>query len=263
MYRWLSTPSLRQFYLHSSYFFILIVLLVSCTGYQYVSSPTYVPQHHQSGEFRGNLYPNGVQLGYTPINHLLVFATGHLHADPGGKRGLFEKKDVDRFRQTKATEFTLGAGYFIRRQRIIYEVLAGMGGGRIDYKNNRPDFYDYSNRLQAHTKHFYVQPDFGFWIRDHFTFAFFAKLDVCRYSHLSNDTQLGAYAEPEFADQEFMRRTKVNLVTLSPGFSFQGGWQWVKFHVQASPNFKLRTNEVRQQPLNFNVGLSFFLSGKK
>src|SRR5688572_20962522 len=83
------------------FFFSLIVLLMSCTGYQHVSSPPYVPQHQNKGEGRANLYLNGVQLGYSPTKHLLVFATGHQHLAPGGKRSFFEKKDIDRFRQTK------------------------------------------------------------------------------------------------------------------------------------------------------------------
>jgi hypothetical protein len=47
---------------------------------------------------------------------------------------------------------------------------------------------------------------------------------------------------------------------LSPGVSFLGGWRALKvmkLHAQISPNFKLSRNEVRQQWININVGVSF------
>jgi len=239
------------------------LLLTCCTGYQYVSSPAYVPQHTAKGEGRVNLYLNGAQAGYSPINHLMFFTTAHYHSAPGGKGGIFEEKDEDRFRKTISSDFTIGSGWYARRDRIVYEVIAGAGLGKIDYANHRSRFYGYSLDMKANTQHYYIQPDIGFSVLDHFNFTVFVKTDFCRYTHITNKLSLGAYGEPEFSDQEFMRKSHVDVVMLSPGFSFQGGWKMVRFHAQLSPNFMLSGGDnIRYQPLNLNLGASLLLSAK-
>jgi hypothetical protein len=240
------------------FWLILLLLLGSCTSYQYVASPPYVPQHQKRGEWRGNVYPSGIQVGYSATPHLLFFTTAHLRNWPGGKGNPRDRDNMSRYRESDWSQFILGAGYFTRKDRWVYELLVGGGTGKVAYTNSRLKVYNYKFEMNANTQNFYIQPDIGFSIRDHFTFAFFAKLNFCRYTRISTaTTTLGVYSEPEFSDQEFIKQKKVDVFTLSPGASFEGGWKAIKFHVQISPNIKLNRNEIRHQVLNANAGLSF------
>jgi hypothetical protein len=241
----------------SLFWLIPLLLLGSCTGYQYVASPPYVPQHQKRGEWKGNIYPSGIQAGYSATPHLLFFTTAHLRNWPGGRGNPRDRDNVSRYRESEWSQFMLGTGYFTRKNRLVYEILLGGGPGKFTYTNSRLKVYNYKFEMKANTQNFYIQPDVGFSIRDHFTFAFFAKLNFCRYSHISTTTTLGVYSEPEFSDQEFINKKKVDVFTLSPGASFQGGWKAMKFHVQVSPNIKLGRDEIRHQVLNANAGLSF------
>jgi hypothetical protein len=242
---------------------IIALICASCTGYQHMTTAAYVPQHRMSGEFRANLYPGGAQLGYSVTNHLLVYAAGYYRQAPGGPRSMFEKKDVDRYRESNATDFELGAGFYSGWNKFIYEFIGGASFGKMEYINKRPDHYDYEFNLKARTMNLYVQPDIGFNINQHFTMAIFAKLNFSLYTDMADKTVLGGYAEPEFADQNFINKQHLSFFTLSPGVSFEGGWEQMKFHAQASPNIKLGNDNVRHQPVNLNVGLSFFLSPNK
>ena len=53
----------------------IALLMMGCTGYQYVSSPRYVPLNETKGEVTANVHLSAVQLGYAFTNNFSVFAT--------------------------------------------------------------------------------------------------------------------------------------------------------------------------------------------
>jgi hypothetical protein len=250
------------FFFHATWA-LLVILLFSCSGYQYVASAAYVPQHSKQGEWKADVYPSNVQSGYSISSHMLLFASAHVRQWPGGKGNPFDEHNVSRYRETNISEISFGTGYFHTKGRFNYEILGGSGGGKIHYINKREKVYGYESDMRAHTQHYFIQPDIGFSIRDHFTFALFSRLDYCIYTHISTSTTLGVYSEPEFADQEFIGKDKVEMLVLIPGASVMGGWKRMKFQVQLSPNIKLWKSQIRQQLLNANIGLSFQLMPEK
>jgi hypothetical protein len=247
--------------------YLIALLLTSCTAYQYVAPPPYIAQHQKRGELKANVYPSGIQIGYSPANHLAVFGTACYREWPGGRGNPKDHENMSRHREYTMSEFAIGTGYFGKVDHFTVEVLVGGGLGTMDYTNSRTKLYAYKFEMKANTRNVYIQPAIG-WktFNGLFTFAVFTKLNFCRYSNVAVTYSPGVYAEPEFADQEFMYRDGVDLLTLSPGVSFFGGWRslkLMKLHAQVSPNFKLSDNEVRQQWVNINVGVSFSLDRLK
>jgi hypothetical protein len=240
--------------------------LLSCTAYQYVASPPYIAQHQKRGELKGNVYPSGIQLGYSATDHLFAFTTLHYRYWPGGRGNPKDHANMARHREYKMSDFNVGAGYFVKPRRLTWEFLAGGGLGTMDYTNTRDDLYNYNFEMKARTRNIYFQTDVGYTFRDQLVFALFAKVNAVRYTHIDTSIELGGYPEPEFADQEFAYNDEVNVVVFSPGFSFYGGWKrWkvMKLHGQGSFNMPLNKNNVRRQVLNVNLGVSFALDRLK
>jgi hypothetical protein len=238
---------------------IIASVISSCTGYQYVASPAYAPFFSRKGEFQGNIYPCSIQLGYALSNHIALFGTAYDRLPTGRKINPFYDGTSMRYqRRGGVTEINLGAVFFTKRNKFLYEVVAGVGGGSMDYslyRSSRSSYYDF--KMDAATRNIHIQPNFGIQFNRHLQLGMFAKVSLHQYHNIKTELTSGGNAEPERENLIFIGHKKENLMFLNSGVSFRGGWTYIQFHVQASPTINISSDELRYQKINLNLGISF------
>src|SRR5687768_13187424 len=148
--------------IRSLFIYILTpVFLMGCAGYQYVASPRFVPLNEKKGDCNLNVSLTGLQLGYAFSNKFSAFATGFQRVPTE-----FMEKNwpLDEYKRSgESREFNLGMSYFVNKENIQYEILAGGGLGDMEfYFGNTNHSDDYNLTMQAQKRNFFIQPNFTY-----------------------------------------------------------------------------------------------------
>jgi len=249
-------------------YLLTLTVLCSCTGYQYVASPQYVPLNTQKGELKANLSHNHMQAGYSVSNHVSLFSTGYWRSGklPGILDGLSKEHDDSDDYSDKAYEITGGASYYTVHNRFIYEVHVGAGGGKIDYLHSREPAGDYYvMHMKAHRATVFIQPSFAYRFykdpaKNFVELGAFTRLIAYRYHNLQTTTTISpSYPHKiEPFDTYFANRGSRDIYFAEPGFCFRVGGQNLKFNMLTSFPISLQGDNVRFRSGNLYMG--FFIN---
>jgi hypothetical protein len=243
----------------------LVFAMCSCTGYQYIASPQYVPFNSNRGDLKANLSHNHVQVGYAVTNHVSVFATGYkrgggtfINFEKWGKEGSGANTYAD-----DSHEINIGTSYFKSSKWLLYELQAGGGFGHVSYHHDKDFFEDsYVVNMNAIKRNIFIQPSIAIQpplsMRDFFQFGIFAKFVCDQYYNINVTSTLPRTYPVDKQDLYFLNRNSRNLYFAEPGVCVRSGSQWIKGNAIISRPFNLDGNNVRVRPLN--IYLSFFLN---
>src|SRR4030042_1492014 len=152
-------------------FIFLIVIIVGCksNGYQYIATPHYVPNNTKKGELRGNFNLNNLQAGYSFTDHISVFSGFRYTNHVKDWSNLTEQFYTSEDRNDKSFEFTIGGSYYIHKNNLTYECLAGFGFGKIHYVESHGAI-NYSFSFDANKMNIILQPDISYTYNKNFEF---------------------------------------------------------------------------------------------
>jgi hypothetical protein len=237
---------------------VSIITIITGCAYHYVSSPQYVPLNDKKGELGANVSINCLQIGYSITDYMSLFSTGSLNANiqmfkDGGKENSGNKSG-------KYTSYSIdvGASLFKKSRLFNYELLAGLGAGKIKYKHEIDLYYaDYLSEMNAQKIDIFIQPDFGYKIKDIIELGIFSKLIYEKYYDVQTSTDIGDNLTIDSADVFFENRTHANLVFTEPGLLIRAGFKKVKFYCELSVPLQLTNADIRYKPFNMYLGASF------
>jgi hypothetical protein len=200
--------------------------------------------------------PVGFQAGYTPTDHLVVFATAYSkmrNARPS-TIGSKESGGQETFLGT-SSEINLGAGYFTQRNKVVFEMMVGGGIGGMDYSHEVDEISDYAFSTKATKVNTFVQPVIGVKVDDYFEVGLFSRFNAIRYYDIisSVGTEGGPIHEDDLA---FATHRTVNTLFLEPGLFLNAGWRHVKFNIQMGGSDEIAGDEIRNKSFLFRSGVS-------
>jgi len=249
----------RKNLLSISIYILLTYFIVGCTGYQYVSSPVYVPVNSEKGDLKVDLAYDKFQAGYALTNHLSLFVTGFTRLNKGGSRGeLFMGKEDSgaKIRSDSVMEANFGFSYYGKSEALYYEFLLGSGIGKVKY-NNRIDYdNDYSFRMITKKFNLFFQPTFGFKFRNVIELGAFTKFNYTSYYDIKSTVILGE--SPDETDKHFIGKKQADLFFVEPGVFFRVGSKNIKFQSQFFPTLNMIDDKLNYR--NFNFYLSLFIN---
>jgi hypothetical protein len=247
---------------------ILIVsaLLAACSGYQYVASPRYVPLNEKKGELTANLYPSGVQIGYSFTDHFSMFATGYKRFGTIDTADPFSTEKNHRSGDSR--EVNLGLSYFRKTERLLYEVLAGGGAGRMTYANNflhdKIQNQSYWFSMEADKRNVFIQPNVS-WkfgkprLDRHLVVGVFTKVNFVQYYDINTKGTPRPEADPDSGILYFGTHTEADLLFIEPGVIVKGGAKNFKGTVQASPIINASGRALHYNMVSINIGFTMKL----
>jgi hypothetical protein len=188
------------------YNFLVIValLLSSCQGFQYITTPQYVPLHEKKNELKGVASYNTVQLGYSVSNHMSLFMAGN-YRNKSSPRGLISSMGKENGGESnsrdKHYDINIGAGYFTKRKKVIIETLAGAGAGRMEYGHDLDLMYpDYNFTMTANKYNVFIQPGIGYKVKSILEIAVFSRFNYVQYNKIKTVLVPGDKSVPDFVD---------------------------------------------------------------
>jgi hypothetical protein len=244
---------------------LLILTMCSCTGYQYIASPQYVPFNSTKGELKANLSHNHAQVGYAVGNHVSVFATGYkrgggtfINFEKWGKEGSGANTYAD-----NSHEINVGTSYFQPGKWLIYELQAGGGFGKVFYHHDKDLYEDsYVVNMNASKWDIFIQPSMAIRlplrIPDSFQFGVFTKFVCDQYYDIKVTSSLPHTYAVDKQDLYFLNRNSRNLYFAEPGVCVRSGSKGFMGNAIISRPLNLDANNVRVRPIN--IYLSFFLN---
>lgn len=243
----------------------LAVLLIGCSGYQYVASPRYVPLNEKKGQLTANIYPSGLQAGYAFSNKLSAFATGFMRFPSTGPSGsFFGLYQVEHVRDCESKEVNMGLSYFGKKGNLVYEVLVGGGFGDMsfngEYEHSRSSSYARFN-MQADRSNLFVQPNVGYKfnnerINKHLSIGVFTKFNSVHYSNIQSETVSNNSSEFDTGAKFFEQHTEANLFFIEPGIIVKGGAKKYKGMIQVSPVINAGGQAIRYQVYSISFGFT-------
>jgi hypothetical protein len=249
---------MRFFYLS------LIVFMSSCSGYQHIASPAYVPFNTKKGNLKASVFYNHLQAGYTVSNHVSIFAIGYYRN--GGtvvnleKLGSKEGSGADSY-DDKFHEVNAGASYFTNKQHFIYEVHIGGGIGKVHYYHTKDLNYIYSAEFDAHTSNIFIQPSVAYKFPkafgDHFQMGAFTKVSSIRYYDINNKSSFETTADKE--DIYFSNTLSRQFYFIEPGLCIRAGGKHIKGNATLSFPVNVGSNEIRYRKTNLYLSVFFDL----
>jgi hypothetical protein len=243
---------------------VLCILLYGCTAHQYIPSPHYVQLHKTKGEFVTNIYvfPAGFQVGYTVTDHFFVFANGYdkmRNPRPSGI-GTKESGGQETFLGT-SSEINFGGGYFTGINKMIFEVMAGGGIGKMDYSHTIDLVQDYHFSAEGRKANVFIEPVLGIKVDDYLELGVFSKFNAVRYSSIKSSIGVGEKGDIDKDDLAFASHNTVDVLFLEPGFFVTAGWPNVKFNIQIGGVNELAGAEIRNNSFLFRSGVSVKIGG--
>jgi len=247
-------------FIKTSIYIVLTCFIVGCTGYQYVSSPVYVPVNGEKGDLKFDFAFNKLEVGYAFTNHLSLFATGFIRSNKGGSKGeLFFGKENSgaKIRSDSLMEANFGFSIYGKAEAFYYEFLLGSGIGRVKY-NNRIDDYnnDYQFRMVARRFNLFIQPSFGFKVKNIIELGTFAKFNYTSYYDIKSTVILGDSQDE--TDNHFIGKKQTDLFFVEPGVFFRVGSKNIKFQTQIFPTLSMIDDKLNYR--EFNLYLSLFIN---
>jgi hypothetical protein len=249
------------------------ILLMGCSGYQYVASPRFVPLNEKKGDLTANLYPSGLQVGYAFTNKFSVFATGFKRFPTlETKNPISDGKD---HRSGESKEINIGLSYFKKKEHLLYEILVGAGLGSMsfanDFKHNKNRDVNYTFEMEARRKNIFIQPNFT-WkfnkpaIDRRLAIAVFTKFNFIQYYDIRTEYSAGTQAKPDSGVDYFRTQTEADLFFIEPGIVVKGGFKNFKGMIQGSPIINLSGHALHYNIFSVNMGVAInfnLLTGNK
>jgi len=212
-----------------------------------------------------NLAHNHAQAGYSITNHVSLFTTGYWRrAQPinilGGQATFGDENDDY---SDKSYEVTGGASYFTTRNRFIYEVHMGAGGGKITYSHMEK--VNNTINIRADRATVFIQPSIAYQFfknpeKSVVELGAFARAIAYRYHDLETSIQTASsapYALTKY-DSYFFNRNTRDIYFVEPGACFRVGGKEVKFSILTSFPISLQGDNVRYR--TGNLYLSVFIN---
>jgi hypothetical protein len=243
------------------YMLLVGLMISSCTGYQHVSSPVYVPLSSKKGDLTTNISPSNLQVGYSFSDRLNVFATGFYRKQRTFEFIIGKENSLDTLYSDFTREITVGGGYLLYKGTFTYTLLAGAGVGSVRYERKIDHYDGYKFNLDAYKASLFVQPNVGLNLNDRFVFNFFTRLGMYHYYQVNYSIYLGELrTQIDPLDTYFVNRSTYNVLFVDPGLSVQIGSEKFKFQTTLFPSFKLNSSEIRYNKFNVHLGMSINLN---
>jgi hypothetical protein len=247
------------------------MFICSCSGYQYVPNPHYVPLHKEKGEIICNGGLGKIQLGYSLLNHLAVFAAGKYRYSTNKFDNLgVRDSDYDMPDSMDiAMDANIGVGFFKHLGKFVFETYASPGFGKLDYTHTYKNSYDTSYFFNLNSKRFnvYIQQNFGILINKCFEVAISAKFTKFVYYDINNQIYGQEINRNISSDTYFLGKKTVSMAFFEPGLTFRGGFQNFKIQWQIVKAYNLIKSPVNFRDLSsfisFNMNLNVLKSSKR
>lgn len=252
------------------YILIVVALISGCTGYQYVSTPVYVPTNYEQGSIKANISINSIQAGYSLSDHISVFANGYSRKSVKGlnTESMFGKENSGAsIRSDSSYEANVGLSYYFVKWFLNFEVLLGTGIGELQY-NNTLDFYpdNYVFNMNANKYNIFIQPYIAYRFRNLYECGLFTKLSYYSYYDIKSSGNIGINGESNKVDEfddYFRNKKQVNLYFGEPGMFFRIGFRNVKFQTTVSNTISLNNEDYYYRDFNLRFSVFLDISTKK
>lgn len=241
---------------------IVCLLLSGCTAYQYIPSHHYTTIHKQKGQLNAsvNIFPAGLQAGYSITDHFFAFATAY---SKKRNRKPYQSKEGGLYESFvgNSNELNLGIGYVKRIDKLVLEIMAGGGTGRMFYRHDVDTNIEYKFTLSTSKNNFFVEPLIGLAINDNVEVGAFSRINSVHFYHISTES---TSMKMEAFDLAFLGKNEMDVVLLEPGVFLNAGWRNVKFNLQIGGTNELSGPEIRDRSILFRSGVTWTLvSGTK
>jgi hypothetical protein len=249
---------MRFFYLS------LIVFMGSCSGYQHIASPAYVPLNTKKDNLKASVFYNHLQAGYTVSNHVSIFTTGYYRNGGtvvnleklGSKEGSGADSYDDKFREVNA-----GVSYFTNKKHFTYEVHIGGGIGKVYYYHTKDLNYIYSAEFDARKSNIFIQPSAAYKFPnafgDYFQLGAFTKVSAIRYYDIKNKSSFDTKVDEE--DTYFSNTQSRQFYFIEPGLCIRAGGKHIKGNATLSFPINAGSNEIRYRKTNLYLSVFFDL----
>lgn len=239
-------------------YIIFLLLLSNCTGYQYVSSPQYVPFNEKKGELKTNISYTALQLGYSITNNLSIFYDYDFRVRNYSSSMITSEHDGTISGSHKANDNNIGFSFFKSRNQFIYEVLVAGGFGDMSYSNN-VDSFAYNNfSLKVNKKNFYIQPTIGYKMSEgnsNGVIGLFTRIYCTRYTNIKTEVFKSNYVSVNPDNAYFIGKNKIDLFFIEPGLLLRVGKKHISFQTIISPTISLNSNHLKYRSFNLFFGL--------
>jgi len=243
----------------------LLIFICSCSGYEYVSSPHYVPLHKEKGELTSSVGHNNIQMGYSLTNHFAVFAAGKYRNTRDNEKHLFGASEGhysgNNDYQDESFDVNIGAGVFNHYQMFKFETLVSTGLGKMDYEHTRDLVNMYSFDLQANRLNFYIQQNFGVNIwKNYLEMGISAKYINFLCYNINNQLTVGDNGDNISTDTYFVGKKTARMSFFEPGLTIRGGFHHFKVQTQLISVINLTESRIRYRELSLFVSFSINLN---
>jgi len=230
---------------------VVSIFISSCGPTYYVPNSQNVPlftekgQTHASVRVSGGLYQTGFELqgAHAVSDKNAIMLNLHSMNLENGGGGFFGEAGYGLFRPLGKT--------------FVFETYGGAGYGSI---NNQYYTEDGERQIKVNTDYLrlFAQPQIALTTKV-VDFAFTSRFSYINFGQVPNVT--GA---PEFVREELqvIRDNQGNLFW-EPGLTLRLGWDYVKLEGQLLFSAPFSNNDLNADPINFNLGVTMKLPGKK
>ena len=171
--------------------------------------------------------------------------------------------DSDNYRDSTGIRYNrrlaeFGLGYFRsihRRDKVLFQVFAGMGTGRSEFTDKGKDFNNvfYERHHQADMLKVYVQPAIIFRPRENFVLSVSSKLNFINFRNIKTD-----YTDVELDDYQLNDLAYGSRTFWEPAFTNSFGFNklpGVRFEYQFAVALLVSDRHIDYRSFNFGIGL--------
>jgi hypothetical protein len=250
--------------------FLIISIITGCNGYQYVSTPVYVPMNNEKGDLKASISGNNINVGYALSSNISLFSNGYSRNSIKGINSetmLSQENSGISVRSDTSYECNIGMSYFFKKSFLRFEVLLGTGFGKMRYSNNLDLFpNNYQFHMAASKYDCFVQPYVGYRFRNLFDCGIFSKISYYSYFDIKSSVNIGMQGttiKEDRYDDFFTNKRQVDLYFLEPGIFFRIGTQHVKFQTTLSNVINLNNEDFYYRDINLKFSIFMDINIKK
>jgi hypothetical protein len=239
--------------------------MLCCTGYQYVSSPVYVPLNESKNEVSANLSTNSFRLGYSVSDHISLFTAYYQKSKVSGFPEKFLNNGDESVFDAKYMEWydgNLGFSYFNKYKYFNYEILTGAGYGKSYYRNEivlRPDRLDF--KMNSERWNCFLQGNVGYKVSNIFQFALFSKLTYTNYFNLNTSLLTTNFNEEMPAGVNFFNnQTETPLFFTDVGLCARVGYKYLFFQTMYFETYNIKNHLIHYRKHNFQISIFFTMN---
>ncbi len=252
--------------MRNSFALLSLILICSCSGYEYVSNPHYVPLNNQKNDWKISAGKGNCQVGYFITDHITIFSTGYYRNTKGLNNwdDIFTSNNEENngrvHREDEIYNINLGGGYVTKLGPAIFGILGSAGFGGIDYYHTQDLVNDYKFEQFGNNYNIYIQPVIGLNVKDHFEFGFSPKFIRLTYYNLRSTLEMGDNKDDVSQDMYLAGRKRADMYFFEPGLTLRAGGKNIKAEMQFVPAFNFAdTKQIRYRDFGVFFGIYFNL----